>query len=297
MSSPLKLSHSKVDMLARCGEQYRFRYIDGLRQPPSVASAVGNAIDHAVASEFAARARRSTLPREEIAEKAAGVVRAAWPNVKTHAEDAEQTQGEAIDRAVRMSLAYHAKQARFVPVDHVARWFSLRLDDATGDELNGRIDVDTLDGGVVDVKSRASGMKPNPSEAHASDQLTGYALARRILDTPTPETVPVALHVIVDRPKGGKLDGVAADDPAGVNVFAMNSHRTAEHMAAYLDRVHRAREVIRAGAFMPARLGEVLCSERFCGFWNLCKFSRRPVVVALPGPATDHNHGGPHHEE
>lgn len=269
-------------MLARCGEQYKFRYLDGLRVKPGGAAIVGNAVDLAVSADLEARSKGEPLTEEAMRERADGTLRAAASEgVEFHADDKEQSVGELADRAIRLSLGYREKMAAFVPVERVARWFSLRLGDSE-DTLNGRTDIETLDGGLADVKTRRR--KPQPDEAASSDQLTNYALARHVLDKETKPmlTRRVGLHVIVDRSK--TPSGILASDPAGVTVVALESERTPEHMAAYLERVERARDVIKAGAFMPARLGEPLCSERWCGYWSRCRFSRRPVAVAVsPG--------------
>lgn len=48
MSDKKHLSISQINMLGRCGEQYRRRYIEGEKIPPGIAALVGRGVDDSV---------------------------------------------------------------------------------------------------------------------------------------------------------------------------------------------------------------------------------------------------------
>src|SRR5689334_17173316 len=50
--APAHRSVSQLEMLAGCGQQYAFRYLDGLREPGSLAKAKGSAIHGAAQGNF-----------------------------------------------------------------------------------------------------------------------------------------------------------------------------------------------------------------------------------------------------
>lgn len=282
---PVKLSPTSIRTLLRCGQQYFYRYVEGLRRPPSVKMVVGTAVDHAANVALIAKARReAAVSPEAAADIAASVMRGAWENPGALELDAEErkegraaTRGASIDRAVRLAKAFALRPLQAADPEPetperpigVQRWYKVQLSE--GLILRGRSDLEETGGAVVDLKT--SSRMPNADAAETSDQLSAGALARRVLDGA--EEIPVRLEVLVD---SGDARDTSPDAVRYVRLESRRDRASAERIVALADR---AAEIIRAGAFTPAPDGSWWCSERFCGYAPICPFFRRPASVTV----------------
>lgn len=288
MTDELRLSPSKLDMLSKCGVQYEYRYVKGLKIPPSVGMLEGRAIDKAASAILRHKLAEGTLPTDEaVADHAGQEMRTEWNDageVLIPAAEAlrggKGRLGYAVDRAIRMARKYRTAVAPYAqtmvdPKTGIARvQHKWEVDMGSGIVLNGISDDEETDA-VNDLKTKG---KPAPDRAaHESPQLTGYAAAKYVIDGI--EEPKVRLHVLIDRPK--LFEGtVPGDDPAGVKFQRLESVRTLEQMQAYLRRVEQAAKVIRAGAFLPARPEDWWCSAKFCGYFQICPYAHKPVSIA-----------------
>ena len=79
MTDQLRLSPSKLDMLSKCGVQYEYRYVKGLKIPPSVGMLEGRAIDKAASAILRHKLAEGTLPTDEaVADHAGQEMRTEW---------------------------------------------------------------------------------------------------------------------------------------------------------------------------------------------------------------------------
>lgn len=271
MSDHVNLSPSALDMLSRCGEQYRFRYIEGLRIPPAVNMIVGRAVDQSVNVNLQTKiATGGLLEPDVVRDVAAETCSNEFDPANITLDEEERSRGidavrgEAIDKSVRLARLHHAEVAPAISPVHVQRRWELEVAgrDAT---IRGIVDVDEGPGHVRDTKT--SKKAPTASAADDSEQLTAYALAHRVLDGA--QEVEVALDHLVDlkTPK----------------VVTLRSRRAMPDFERFLARVDRGLLAIRAGIFVPARPTDWWCSERWCGYHDRCPFARRPVQVAAVG--------------
>ncbi len=295
----LRLSPSKLDMLSKCGIQFEFRYIHGLKIPPSVGMLEGRAVDKAASAILRHKLAEGSLPTDEaVADLAGQGMRTEWNEageVLIPASEADQggrgRLGYAVDRAIRMARKYRTAFAPYSktmvdPKTGVARvQHKWEVDVGQNIVLNGISDDEEADA-VNDLKTKA---KAAPARAAIeSPQLTGYATAKYVIDGVLEPKV--RLHVLVDRPK--LFEGtIAGDDPAGVQTQILESTRTVPQMEAYIRRVEAAAKVIRAGAFLPARPEDWWCSTKFCGYSSRCPYFHRPVSVAVAENVGDISEG------
>jgi hypothetical protein len=121
---------------------------------------------------------------------------------------------------------------------------------------------DTKTSGKSPTKSLMDG-NSQPGIADDSDQLTTYAMASLILDGKLPDLM--ALDYLVYTPARHDLKYVVTKtvrDMNDVNVF--------------LNRFANAVHAYKRGIFTPAKADSWQCSEKYCGYWALCPYAKRP---------------------
>lgn len=257
------LSMTQLDMLSKCGEQYRRRYVDKDIIPPGVAAVVGKATDRSVNQNLEHKiATKELLPLEQVADTARDVLNQEWQSGVVLADEevgrgVKVVKGEAVDKAVRLSLLHAKQTAPIIEPTHVQRKWTVEITGYPMD-LFGYIDVQEGTSSVRDTKT--AGKTPNANAADQSDQLTGYALAVRVLDGKAPEKV--VLDYLIDN----KMPVAKS----------FESTRDADDFAALLHRVEVAIVALEKGVFIPARQTDWWCSARWCGYHATCRFVRQP---------------------
>lgn len=267
MSKP-HLSHTQIEMLSKCGYQYDFRYVQGIRSPPGVQLTIGKGVHGAVEKDLGRKMEwGGLLPDDAIADFAADATKREWekdpPKPEEEGEPADL--GGAVDSAIALAELHHRVVAPGIEPVAVERRFMLELPDFPFD-IEGQVDVEE-DGVIHDTKTASKA--PQADVAETSDQLTLYDLEASVRGAPARKVV---LDVLVKTkiPKALKLE----------------SYRTPDDHARFLRKVEVAAKVIQSGAFMPAPRSSWWCSKKWCGYWDRCPFGARGAVsVGLIDPA------------
>lgn len=261
MSRP-HLSVSALGTLQRCGYQYYFRYIKGIKSPPGVALIIGKGTHAAVESDLGnVLETGSLLPDDAIADFAADATKAAWDAEEPMRGDDEPDRDGAVDAAVSLAQLHHKEVAPAIEPVAIERGFLLELDGFPFD-IKGYIDIEE----PTRIRDTKTSSKAPPANAAAvSDQLTCYALSAHTRG----ETKTVALDYLV-KTKVAKA-------------ITLESQRTADDYARFLRRMETAAEVIQSGSFLPAPADSWACSAKFCGYWeNHCEFGARGRTRPIP---------------
>lgn len=265
--SRLRMSWSQINLLNRCGEAYRRRYVLGEKIPPGIAMAVGTATDKSVTRDLTEKKDTgSLLPDDVISDIARDALLSAWGDGVALSED-ERTvgeaklKGEAVDKSVRLSELHHGAQAPLIEPVHLQR--EIRIESPSRDlEILGYIDIQEPDA-VRDTKT--SGKSPAAGMIETADQLTLYALGVKVIDGKAPAKVHLDYLVDTKQPK----------------VVTLEATRDEGHFRALLARIDNAAESVRAGVFVPVSQDHWMCSPRWCGYYSTCRYVRRPALVAL----------------
>jgi RecB family exonuclease len=259
---------SGMEMLSKCGEQFRRRYIEKEIIPPGVALLVGTATHRSVAKNLESKMRdQKLLTLAEIKDAARDSLVNAWKDgVSLSDEEAKEgikkVQAEAIDKAVRLSSLHAQCKAPEIEPIHIERAWTVELPNFPFD-LSGQIDIQEKDR-IRDTKT--SGKTPAASIADESLQLTAYALAVHVIDSRAPNEV--ALDYLIDT-KTPKAE-------------TFRSTRTIDHFKSLLRRAENAANAIEKGVFIPARESDWWCSEKFCGYALTCPYyTRKPKQFAI----------------
>lgn len=262
-----QLHQSSLSMLERCPMQFYYRYIENVIIPPAVAMVTGTGTHRSVECDMAKKIETGKLEDlDRLKDVAAQAVKAEFERGVTIDEEDKgrplvDIRDESIRTAQDLGALHHDDLAPSLKPVAVERKWVLEL---TGHpyDLAGTIDLQEADS-VRDTKT--SKKTKNQAEADNSQQLTMYALAVKVID----QKMPSALY----------LDNlVALKTPKRVT---LSTTRDDQDLQILLRRIERASEVIDAGKFMPCDPTSWVCTERFCGFWSRCEFSKKPVSVPV----------------
>lgn len=287
------LSHTQLDMLARCGVAWEFRYVQKIkRPPPSIKMLIGRGVDHSVTANLRhKRDEGAPLELGEAQEKARDGLVYEWSQSGVILEPQEEAdgvvrvKGKAIDATVELAGAHHEQVAPLIEPAWVQRKFEIELegydcslvgvvdvqeDRATGDPEARQRDEDTMltQWAKGEVRpSRALDTKTvrkakNQNDVDNSLQLTAYSMAIEVIDGKRPDEV--GLDVLIDKS--------ALKTPKPPKVQRLTSTRTDEDTAALLARVERAVTVMSSGVVTPAPPDSWYCSERWCAYHPICPF-------------------------
>lgn len=262
----MKIHQSQLRTLYRCGEQYRRRYIEGEKIPPSVAAITGTATHKSVEENLRYKiGTGGLLERDVVQDLARDTLVSKWDEgVLLDLDEINKGEGAvkaaALDTAVALAGCHHESLAPIIQPVSVERYFEVDL--AGYCTLAGTIDVEEK-GRVRDTKTAAKA--PSQGDADTSEQLTVYSLARRIEGT-LPGDVCLDALVKTAKPKA----------------VTIHSTRTDADLEMQLRRIEVAVDVIERGVFLPTDPSNWWCSARFCGYHSTCRFAKHPVTKAVP---------------
>jgi len=263
---PDHFSWSQINMLYRCGEQYRRRYVGGERTPPGFAFARGRSADEATNKNLTEKMNTGMPLEIDDVYAAAADAFDALVEREEHVVDGiysdlepEAAAGKAKDEAVAMAGLHAGEVAPSITPTAVQP----RLEIAPSDVLPVTFVsiLDVIDNKDVVRDTKTSQKTPTRTTADDSDQLTSQALAFQA----TYGFEPVSLHLdyLVMTPKRGTL-----------NYVHQETTRTQADMGTFLNRAQTALRVIEAEVFLPAPTDSWACSERFCGYTATCPYFR-----------------------
>jgi RecB family exonuclease len=246
------LSFTQIGLFLRCPRAYEYRYVEGLKTPPSGAMVQSRAWHEAVERNYRQKVETGTdLPlsdmQETFAEAFARAVAAEQPVL-----DDDETPGGLKDQGVRIVETHHREIAPGVTPMLVEERFRVNLGPDFPFDLVGVWDLIERDGTIADNK--AYGKTPSQDDVDKDLQLTAYALAYR---TTTRKTEPRL-----------RIDAVVKNKtPKAVQILTTRTNEDCRWFLRLIEDVARA---IKLGVFYPNPQGWH-CSPKACGFWTRCR--------------------------
>lgn len=322
-----QLHISGINMLTECGQRFFYRYILGIRRPPSAFLLVGTSTHHSVTRNLDNKIETGELlPRPDALGAAEEKFDAEQKSQSIELESDEkkegltldQVLGEARDKAVSLAGLHYDQAAPGIQAKRTERKFSINMDsflrqraadmhkaaDTVDDNFmakrlhnqaramnaaaRGGIDFageqdiveERQDDKVMRLivrDTKTSGKSPSKSFmdgsstagiADDSDQLTGYALASQVIDGKLPDMM--VLDYLVRTPARHDLKYVPT-----------KTLRTMDDVQVFLNRFANAVQAYRTGVFVPAKADWWGCSEKWCAYWSMCPYAKRPTLVQI----------------
>ena len=257
------LSISQLNMMSRCGEQYRRRYVMGEKIPPGISLVVGRAVDGSVNRNLQRVIDGAGLMSfQEVLDTAAGEFDNSFKETEVmftpdeSIEGVGRVVGAAKDKAIRLSSLHATYAAPSIRPTHIQREVRVEIPDSPMD-LIGYIDVQEGTTAIRDTKTAAK--TPPANTADKSDQLTIYAMMGYVLDGAIPDRLVLDYLVDTKVPKYAPFI----------------STRTLDDFNPVLRRIEAALMALEKGVFIPAQETDWGCSPRWCGYWETCQYTKR----------------------
>ena len=342
-----QLHVSGVNMANDCGQRFVFRYLLGIKRPPSAFLLVGKSTDESVTCNLNNKIDTGELlKRDDVL----GIASATFDDEqkkesieldadeKAEGKSLEQVLGEAKDKTVALAGLHHDQAAPHIQAVRTRRKFSINMDDFLrsrakelhlgGDEaptkFSGKIlhdqaralnsaeregidfvgeqdiqeilrvpadpvlrnvhvpaDAQLTDGWVEQLvirDTKTSGKSPTPSlmdgskkagAADESEQLTAYSAASFVVDGKLPDKLVLDYLVRTNAatPMLKYVPSATTRDMDDINVF--------------LNRFTNLIHAMKTGVFIPANQSWWGCSARWCGYFDICPYSKKPKLVQI----------------
>lgn len=255
---PTRLSPSQANTYLKCGVQWEFRYIEGLKIPPGGAMIRGRALDEA-----------SNIHYLAVAKSQQGLSSQEFVQLAVDAHSREVRDGARLDMPEQQSRdivaigsnGYYQRIASQVQprseqdVQKRVEWVS-----PNGVPIVGIIDLVIISpSAAMILDTKFKGKFPSQADVDNSLQLTTYSMM---------EQVPMTSLGIVK--------------PSGETKIM--SHTNDKYDYVRTDgRYLRIWENIQAGRAIPAIPGTWYCSEKWCGYWSICPYGSGGRGVSVGG--------------
>jgi len=252
------ISFTQLNMLLRCGEQYRRRYVQGEILPPSGSQVRGRSAHKAEEMNFVQKIESNTdLPLEAVRdffsdEWEKGKYGIVWTPEELGDDTLKKAEAKYKDQGISLVSVYHCEIAPKAAPAHVEKKFTVEFEGGYP-SLMGIIDRVDRDDSVNDAKFVSK--SPSEGDAKKDTQLVSYQLGFQSLFGRPPRKLRKEYAISTKTPKTA--------------VQEIEPHDR-ERMNRFLWTLERAMEAISKGVFLPAALGSWACSKKFCGFWNSC---------------------------
>lgn len=264
---------SGLDMLSKCGEQFRRRYIEGEIIPPGTALICGTATHKSVKANLGHKLTTGELlALDSVSDAARDAVNDTWDREGVRLLEDEQNvgldklRGLAVDKAIRLSRLHATHLAPTIQPRRIEYPWVLKLPEDRYDfDFAGTMDLEDDAGVIHDTKTKKA--SPKAGEADRDAQLTSYALFKAVQEHE--QIVPVGFDFLIDT----KTPKVAIQ----------RSIRVRSDFDVLLHRLEAANNCIKAGVFVPARESDWWCSKAWCGYSQTCPFFTRRVTTGPTG--------------
>jgi hypothetical protein len=254
------ISFTQMSMLLKCGIQYEFRYVKHLIIPPS-ASLVRGWVGHKAAEE---NFKQKIFSRVDMAtEEIVDIYDSQWEIQKhsiafTDEELSGSTPRKVIgkfkDSGIEIIKVFHKEHSPAVNPAFVEKKFKAEFEGGYP-ALVGAIDVVGADDDINEFKF--VGKSPTEGEIFTDIQVTAYDYCFRN-EYKRPPSKLVKRYAIANKIPITKIQEAPARDD--------------ETLKRFLFRLERCMLILEKGIFQPAAIGSWACSEKWCGYYLMCKF-------------------------
>lgn len=300
----LQIHQSGVEMAGKCGQMFAYRYIDGLKNPPSSYILTGRAVDKSAGCDLQNVIDKGQLLQEsEVLDIARQAVKDESTKEEIALDAEEKTLGMAkvidlaVDKSVRLEKCHHNVIAPQVKPVQVNRQFSIDMDgylrfrakdmykqaessrlskyhkkvlESKAQSLNAlaRKGVDLV--GAWDIRAESSSGK-----VEIRDIKTSKKTPSKNSDTGTYDVGDASEQLSAYALSSYVLDGqlpefvvldYLIDLKSETKGLIIKSVRTMEDIESFLLRVINLIHALHEGVFIPANPMAWWCDPRYCGY-------------------------------
>lgn len=241
-----KYSQSEINLFLKCGRAWEYRYVMGLKTPPKAALTLGKSVDKAVTANFIEKIKTGAdLPMAAVLD----AYSTAFESERLATEWEDEDPGEQKDMGVKLVKLHHEQAAPSIVPVTVQEEFVIETD--AGYDLGGTFDVTDSAGRIRDTKTA--------NKSYSGEELGGVQ----------PLLYDFAYEAIHGKPATGFVFDVLVKNKAP-KLQTLEGKPTADDRAHLFDTISQMHKAIQAGVALPAPDGAWWCSQKWCGFANVC---------------------------
>lgn len=242
------ISASQINTYLRCPAQYFFRYVRGIKIPPSSALTRGKCVHAGVEHNYRQKIEsRQDVSVNEVTEYVAAEFEALQDETQF---EPDEVPGQVKDVTVTLAKTYHVELAPKIQPILVEQEILLPIE-PYGILLKGYVDL--VDDKLWVRDTKTSMRSPAPAEIDKSLQLSAYAYSLQKITGEMPRGVALDYVVATKEPKVVTLEGT----------------RNQQQINRFVNTAARVGRAISEGCFYPSE-HNFLCSPEKCGYWELC---------------------------
>lgn len=246
-----RYSQSELKTFLKCGRMWEFRYLQGIKTPPTSALTLGSAVDGAVSANLAQKIESGQdMSTAELLDHYSN----EFDQRKYETDWKDEDPGEHKDIGVKLVEVHHREAAPKIEPATVQERFVIETD--AGYDLEGTMDLTEKSGMIVDVKTSRTAYSESAIEKEFQPALYDFAYEQTRGEPAKGFRYDVLVKPTSRRP--AELQQVEG------KVSACDR----EWLFGTISQVHKA---IQAGVALPAPEGSWYCSAKWCGYWNQCK--------------------------
>ncbi|MBF0342784.1 MAG: PD-(D/E)XK nuclease family protein [Nitrospirae bacterium] len=246
------LSYSQISMFMRCPRQYEYRYIEGIKRPPSGAMKQSSAFHETAEVNYKQKVFSETdIPLSDMKDIFAERFDFIF-NSEEIVFDEGDNKAKLKDKGIEIVEVHHTIITPTVQPQLVEEKFKISLGDDFPYDLLGIWDVVDINNLIIDNKAYSK--TPSQDDVDKDLQLTAYALGFR------------ASRQQIE--KGLRIDAIIKNKTC--KAVQINTTRTNMDCRWLLKSIEQIVQAIKGGVFYPNSNGWH-CSQKFCGYWDMCK--------------------------
>lgn len=248
----LRLSFSGADTYLRCGKQYQFRYVDGLKEPPKIVMIEGSSHHKSLEmNNLSKRDKGSDMHPTQLTDIFMDDFRTRiakeQEEKKAKADWGGETEDSIFSRAKVLHLRYIQDIAPGIHPVEAERKFELPFtSNGVNVLLTGVCDLE-LDKAIFDYKTVSKSKGQNEVDNSLQLSLYSWATKKRVV---------------------GIIELLKTANP---HVGLLQSVRTPQQVMWALQVVAEAARSIQAGVFPLSSPSAWNCSAKWCGYWSRCR--------------------------
>jgi len=244
------VSHSQINMWLRCPRQWQYRYVDGLKIPPSGALIVGSAYHSALEGNFIQKVNSMVdLPLSDCLD----IYSDAWEERLSSEELIIWEQlgpGECKDQGASLVEEYIVSTSPSVQPAQVEK---IHYSEVAGVKFVCRVDVEDVQRAVIDHKTSSRSYTQDDVDGDIQASAEAFALGRPIVFYNH-----IALKLNTPR------------------IQVVKSYRRQVDIDWWVDMATGVVRQMESGVAPPRSIDAFgksgfWCSERFCGYYERCR--------------------------
>jgi len=249
---PSYLSATQVLMYLRCPLQYFYRYIRGIKAQPSGTMILGSSVHSTFKENYEQKIEsHADLPIPKLQEFFAEDFDKRSPGAEWNKD---QIPGQFKDGGAEIVRAYHTIVSPTTQPLHVEQRWNVVIKDVPKPLL---VILDLVDSDYRIRDHKVTSKTPNQMIVTQSLQLSLYSLAFRLATGKIESAVG--------------LDYMIRNKKNEVTINRMQGSRTVQDLDRAIKLTKNVSAAITKEVFYPCNPENWCCSERWCGFFQLCR--------------------------